>query len=247
MKVYFTSGEWILLAVAFCLGACSASPVISRRVVSTALPAGPMVSSADGILYRGDAGRRGISYEPAVRNLSGVKWQKSFDEEAYVPVFAGDTLYIGTASGKLLALDPDSSRERWVYAAKSGPILAVADGLIYFGAGEKSFYAVEAQTGTLAWSFETYSSVWPYSPLIMDGRVYFGSERGTVYCLDLQTHQVIWKFRAASGVLSQMAGDSERVYVPTENYLYALDAASGSEVWSASTPDKWNEPAVANG
>jgi len=249
MRVYFTSREWILLALAFCLGACSASPVISQRVVSTALPASPTVSIADGILYRGDAGRRGISYEPAVRSLGGVKWQKSFDEDAYFPMFADDTLYIGTASGKLLALDPDSGEERWSFAAESGPILAVAvaDGLIYFGAGENGFYAVEAQTGTLAWSFETDSSIWSSSPLIMDGRVYFGSERGTVYCLDLQTHQVMWTFRAASGVLSQMAGDSQRVYVPTENYLYALDAASGSEVWSASTPDKWNEPAVADG
>ena len=125
--------------------------------------------------------------------------------------------------------------------------MAVADGLIYFGAGENGFYAVEAQTGKLAWSFDTDSSVWSSSPLIMDGQVYFGSERGTVYCLDLQTHQVVWTFKAASGVLSQMAADEEHVYVPTQNYLYALDAASGSEVWSASTPDKWNEPAVANG
>jgi len=249
MNLYLASPSWILLAVVFCLDACSASPVISQRVVSTALPASPMVSIADGILYRGDAGRRGISYEPAVRSLSGVKWQKSFDEDAYFPVFAGDTLYIGTASGKLLALDPDSGEARWVFAAETGPILAVAlsDGLIYFGGGDKSFYAVEAQTGTLAWSFETDSSVWSSSPLIMDGRVYFGSEHGTVYCLDLPTHQVVWTFKAASGVLSQMAGDSQHLYVPTQNDLYALDAASGSEAWSASTPDKWNEPAVANG
>lgn len=249
MKVYFRSFGWLLLVIAFCLGACSASPVISQRVISTRLPASPAVGITDGILYRGDAGRRGISYEPAVRSLSGVKWQKSFDEDAYFPVFAGNALYIGTASGKLLALDPDSGEERWVFAAASGPILAVAlsDGLIYFGAGEKSFYAVEAQTGTLAWSFESDSSVWSSSPLIMDGRVYFGSERGTVYCLDLETHRVVWTFKVASGVLSQMAGDSERVYVPTQNDLYALDAVSGSEVWSASTPDKWNEPAAANG
>jgi outer membrane protein assembly factor BamB len=44
-----------------------------------------------------------------------------------------------------------------------------------------------------------------------------------------------------------MAGDSQHLYVPTQNDLYALDAASGSEAWSASTPDKWNEPAVADG
>src|SRR6476646_5775781 len=99
MRVYFTSREWILLALAFCLGACSASPIISQRVVSTALPASPTVSIADGIVYGGNARLRSISYDPEIRNLGGVKWQKYFVEDAYFTVFADDTLYIGTASG----------------------------------------------------------------------------------------------------------------------------------------------------
>jgi eukaryotic-like serine/threonine-protein kinase len=243
------NSKFILLMFTFCITACSASPVISERVVSTAIPPSPTAAIESPVLYRGDAGRQGVYAEPAIRTFDSVKWQKSFDEDSYFPVYAEGMLYLGTSSGKLLALDPDSGEERWSFAAEGGPLLAVAvtDGLVYFGAGEKGFYAVDARTGKSAWSFETDSSVWSSSPLIMHGLIYFGSDQGTVYCLDLQTHEVVWTFKGASGVLSQIAGDTERVYVPTQNELYALDAATGSEVWKAFTSDKWNEPAVADG
>jgi outer membrane protein assembly factor BamB len=180
-------------AAVVCLSGCSASPIISERVVATVPPPSPSAVVEEPILYRADAGRQGAYDEPALRTLQGVKWQKSFDEDSYFPVYADGTVYIGTSGGKLLALDPDSGEERWSFAAGGGPILAVAvsDGLIYFGAGDIGFYAVEAGTGKPAWSFETDGSVWSSSPLIMDGRIYFGSGRGTVYCLDTQTHKVI--------------------------------------------------------
>ena len=249
-RIVSTSRHWILFLTVFCLYACSASPVNSREGRLDLHTIQPNGFRRRSILYRGGAGRRGVYNEPAIRTFSNVKWQKSFDEDAYFPIYADGTLYIGTASGKLLALDPDSDEERWSFAAEAGgPILAVAvsDGLIYFGAGENGFYAVDAKTGKLAWSFETDSSVWSSSPLIMGKKIYFGSDRGTVYCLDWRTHQVVWTFKAAGGVLSQIAGDDEHVYVPTQNDLYALDAASGAEAWKAFTSDKWNEPAVANG
>ena len=242
------NSKFLLLTFVLYLSACSASPVISERVVAT-VPPSPTAAIEVPVLYRADAGRTGIYDEPAIRTFNGVKWQKSFDEDSYFPIYAGGTLYIGTSSGKLLALDPDSGEERWSFAAEGGPLLAVAvsDGLVYFGAGENGFYAIEAGTGKLAWSFEADSSVWSSSPLIMNGWIYFGSDRGTVYCLDQKTHEVVWKFKAAGGVLSQIAGDDERVYVPTQNDLYALDATNGTEVWKAFTSDKWNEPAVGEG
>ncbi len=248
-RIGSTSRPWILFLAVFCLSACRA-PVTSERVVSTSVPPSPTPSIENPILYRGDPGRSGVYNEPAIRTFSNVKWQKSFDEDVYFPIDADGRLYIGTASGKLLALDQGTGEERWSFAAEAGgPILAVAasGGPIYFGAGENGFYAVDAKTGKLAWSFETDSSVWSSSPLIMGKKIYFGSDRGMVYCLDLQTHQVLWTFKAAGGVLSQIAGDNEHIYVPTQNDLFALDATTGAETWKAFTSDKWNEPAVANG
>jgi len=219
--ISLTNLPLILIILSVCLGACSALPAIRERAVSKPISASPTASIEHAILYRGDAGRQGLYYEPAPRTFGGVSWRKSFDEDAYFPMYANGMLSIGTSSGKLLALDPASGQERWAFAAETGPILpvAVSDGLIYFGAGDKRFYAVEAQTRNLAWFFETDSSIWSASPLIMGGKVYFGSYRGTIYCLDLQTHQVAWTFKAASGVLSQIAGDEARIYVPIETFL----------------------------
>ena len=126
----------------------------------------------EAIQYRGDPGRSGVYDEPAPDAFTGVKWQRSFDEDAYFPMYANETLYIGTASGKLLALDPESGDERWSYSTGNGPILAVAvaGDLVYFGAGDHGFYAVDTQDGELAWSFETDGSVWSSSPLLIGSR-----------------------------------------------------------------------------
>lgn len=238
--------RWIWLALVF-LGACT--PTVATRVPSNvSQPTQTSVAAIEEtILYRGDAGRSGVYDEPAIRSLTWVKWQRSFKEDAYFPIYADDMLYIGTASGKLLALNPDSGETKWSFQAENGPILAVAlaEETLYFGAGERGFYAVDAQKGTLDWSFEADSSVWSSSPLIMNDTAYFGSDTGTVYALDLQTHTPLWTFDAASGVLWHLAGDEERIYVPTQNFLYALEANTGKELWHASTSDKWNAPAVA--
>src|SRR5215216_3008994 len=150
------NSRFLLLAFVFYLSACSASPVISQRVVFTAIPPSPTAAIEAPMLYRADAGRQGVYDEPAIRKFNDVKWQRSFDEDSYFPIYAEGTLYIGTSSGKLLALDSDAGEERWSFAAEGGPLLAVAvsDGLVYFGAGDKGFYAVEAETGKPAWSFE---------------------------------------------------------------------------------------------
>jgi eukaryotic-like serine/threonine-protein kinase len=238
-----------LLGISLFSGACT--PAIATKTPSmTGQPVEtPPVSPGAQLLYRADPGRRGVYDVNALRVLGGIQWERSFDEDAYFPVYAGDTLYIGTASGRLLALEPESGQQRWSFAANGGPILAVAaaNGTICFGAGDRGFYVVDAVTGELDWSFEADGSVWSSSPLIMNDLVYFGSDRGTVYALDRQTHQVSWTFPASGGVLWQLAGDSERVYVPTRNFLYALDAQTGSEIWSAITQNKWNAPAIDDG
>ena len=238
----------ITIFSSLCLSACRQEGATQAVVNPTAATESAAVQMRNAILYRGDPGRSGVYDEPAPDAFTEVKWQRSFDEDAYFPMYANETLYIGTASGKLLALDPESGDERWSYSTGNGPILAVAvaGDLVYFGAGDHGFYAVDTQDGELAWSFETDGSVWSSSPLIIGDRAYFGSDTGMVYALDLTTHEAAWTFKAASGVLSQVASDLERVYVPTQNVLYALDLETGTEAWRATTEDKWNAPAAAN-
>ena len=245
MKIHFAKLVWLFNILL--ISACNQIPGV-QIVIPVPTPTVLETGAPESTLYRADAARSGVYQMPALPDLHGVKWQKSFAEDAYFPMYADGTLYIGTANGSLLALDPQSGEERWSYDVGDGPILAVAvaNGFIYFGAGSSGFYALSIGDGTLAWSFETDGSVWSSSPLVADDHAYFGSDTGRVYALDLTTQKTAWTFRAASGVLWQVAGDAEQIYVPTQNYLYALDRDTGAEIWRASTSDKWNAPAVAN-
>ncbi len=79
------NSKFLLLMVTFCITACSTSPVIGERVVSTAPAPSPTAAIEAPVLYRADAGRQGVYDEPAMRAINGVKWQKSFDEDFVFP------------------------------------------------------------------------------------------------------------------------------------------------------------------
>ena len=228
--------------------ACAPQPMQTQatEIPSATVDATPL-SSVD--LYRGDAARTGVYPKPPIETLQGVKWQLTFEEDAYFPSFAAGLLFIGTSSGQLLALDPQTGTEMWAFQAQSGPILAVAADAdnVYFGAGDDRFYAVNLMDSNRAWSFKTDGAIWSSSPLLMDTMVYFGSDHGQVYALDMKTHQVIWEATVESGVLWQLTGDEKHVYVETQRYLYALDRQTGTEAWKVATPDKWNPAAVMDG
>ena len=128
----------------------------------------------------------------------------------------------------------------------------MAGGLVYFGSSsDDTVRALNAATGELVWRFATEGPV-RFAPAVVRGKVYVVSDDGCAYCLEAKTGSLVWRFRAApdqdrilgngrviarhpcrSGVLV----DDNVVYLtagmwPTEGiYVYALDAASGKELW----------------
>jgi len=132
----------------------------------------------------------------------------------------------------------------------------VANGLVYFGSSaDDTVRAIDAATGKLAWRFTAAGPI-RFAPAIARGRAYVASDDGWLYCLDAKDGQLVWRFRGApsddqiigngrmisrwplrSGVL--VADDV--VYLtagmwPTQGvYVYALDAATGKEIWCNDT------------
>ena len=110
------------------------------------------------------------------------------------------------------------------------------------------------------------------SPIVSNGRVYIGSNTGVFYALDEATGQVIWShfigfvghhtcgargISSSATVALDPVAMTPTVYVAGgDGFLYALDAATGTEVWhgeiavpSSTVNDyyDWSSPAVANG
>ena len=104
------------------------------------------------------------------------------------PVIANGTLYIGSADGKLYALNAKEWGIKWVFDAGSAiRFSAVVWGnRVYFNTRDNIFYALDARTGEKLWEFEAKG--WMDSPpVVFDGIVYTGAYRSRIYMLDAFT------------------------------------------------------------
>jgi polyvinyl alcohol dehydrogenase (cytochrome) len=107
-----------------------------------------------------------------------------------------------------------------------------------------------------AFGFPDAASAWA-QPTIVGGRLFVGSQNGTVYSLDAQSGCIVWTFAARSGVRAsviigrrsmrrdrrgvtddrlddadQRRSASAAFFVDQAGYAYAVDAASGTLIWS---------------
>jgi outer membrane protein assembly factor BamB len=110
------------------------------------------------------------------------------------------------------------------------------------------------------------------SPTVVAGTVYIGAQSGGFYALDESAGTVLWSrqldtrpkatcrplgITATAAVLPDPVTGTATVYVSGARYLYALDAATGTQEWKTeigppdpSAPDayyNWSSPVVAGG
>ena len=129
---------------------------------------------------------------------------------------------------------------------KSVPVYR--DGIIYYGAEDGAFYAVDAETGEQRWLRQTgerrkkgiYSSA-----ILIEDTVIFGSYDGNVYCLDHRTGKDRWIFREADWVGSSPAyvPETQQIIIGLEHSLpgkrgsiIAIDWRTGGRVWECPVP-----------
>jgi outer membrane protein assembly factor BamB len=245
-------------------GPIVSSPAISNGVV--------FFGSSDGVFYAVD------------RETGKQKWKSVMtDPISSSPAVANGLVYFLTYDGVFYALAEDTGEIKWRFAtggerrfeAKgihgltpatqniadpmdvflSSP--AVFNGRVYFGSSDGHVYALDAQTGVVAWSFETRDVVHA-SPAIANGTLYIGSWDSYLYALDAATGLERWRFKAGDdpvihnqvGFQSSAAVVNGVVYVGCrDGHVYAIDAATGRKRWDYSTSQSWvnGTPAVRDG
>jgi outer membrane protein assembly factor BamB len=98
------------------------------------------------------------------------------------PALSDRTLYLGSFQG-LTAVDAQTGTVRWHQPAV-GKVLtspAVANGVVYFGAGDDKLYALDSRTGAVLLSRQVTRAepglvVLSASPAVVDGVVYVGTQ-----------------------------------------------------------------------
>lgn len=188
------------------------------------------------------------------------------------PVVGDGTVYVPGSGdpGLIHAIDLETGDQEWQFEpagyASSAP--ALGNGLLYVGTWGKRFYAIDADSGTEAWSREIGHRFGSSSPVVADGTVYVGTngdgplfvsgpddeaefEACAFLALDANTGEIQWQYRdfgPKENIDSSPAVADGRVYFGGESAVYALDAETGDAVWTRSIPTHPDSsPAVVDG
>ena len=174
--------------------------------------------------YQGNNQRTGVYNTEPVINEPSIKWQ--FNTEA-IPIKHRDWA-------------PQSLNR----GIEANP--AISDGVVYFGANDSYFRAVDAKTGKLKWKFLTAFKNRMFdgiisSPLIYKNTVYFSGASKYFYALDKNTGKEKWKYKTDLTCSTPILEDG--IIYFNSKYLYAINAKTGKLKWKT----KWDYPAFREG
>ncbi len=151
---------------------------------------------------------------------------------------AGALSYFASTS---LSQPSEGPSRQWKITIPGGRPLAtpaVADGRIYVGGGFGSheFYAYDALTGKLLWTYRT-SDDGPTAAVVSDRRIIFNTESCELEVIT-QDGRPVWKKWLGDPLMSMPAVAGGKVYIAYPNsrgdhryYLAAFDLETGRELW----------------
>jgi outer membrane protein assembly factor BamB len=173
------------------------------------------------------------------------------------PVFRNNA----ARSGYLSITTPDTNSTLWSWTATSGypknPI--IAEGVVYVNSYD-DLYAIDETTGSLLWTVDvngvtSSSNIGDRGATFSDGKLYVGDLEGYMWCINATSGQELWHWPISippGDIQNSPAVANGKVYFGTadgasgNNYLVALNATDGDQIWQYSAPDNsiLSSPAV---
>ncbi len=209
------------------------------------------VYAADWSMFKNDISHSGYTGDTVNPPLT-LKWTKNIGFETdSSPVIVNDVLYIGTTFG-IHALDISSGNELWRYHTNSfvKSVPAVANDVVYFGADDRKFYALNAKDGTLLWVNDTALNGYTASAVVANNMVYAIPKDGSFYAFDIRNGNIIWSTLIGKIAESSPAVGEGIIAFGTDNGdIVALDASTGKEKWHYDTGviEIKSSPVIADG
>jgi outer membrane protein assembly factor BamB len=213
------------------------------------------VQADDGHLYRLALHSGAIEWRVRVNGAPIVRLPPSdpktrYDFRASAVVAAGDTVYLGTHDGAVLALAARDGAQRWQYRC-DGPVLAapaLADRRLFVGSYDRRVHAIDAASGAGLWQHDTGAAV-SSTPVVAAGRVMVGSRSYEMLALSATDGRVLWSdYLWYSWIESSGALADGTLYFGSSDaaQLSAVDAASGALRWRTDLQAlAWGTPAIA--
>ena len=180
--------------------------VSSVLVVGTSTAAGqpPAAQPDQWPQFRGTRELTGVSAATVPSDLKLLWTLEAGDSiDSSAAIFEG-TVYVGTYTGELIAVDLDTGTLEWTYLAsevmgigESSP--AVGDGLVYIGDLGGVLHAVDRTTGQMVWTYQTDGEI-KSSPVVTGNTILVGSYDGYLYALDAKNGDLLWNLETGNYV-----------------------------------------------
>ncbi len=199
-----------------------------------AVPGGTSAVVDDALLVIGTGDGDLLGLDPTT-GAERWRFQLSTTGAAHNPALADGIAYAGSEDSGFFAVDAVTGTLLW--RGDTGDDVTatavVADGVAYVGgtpdSAEGHLYAFDATTGALRWKLDQPL----FSPTVRDGIGYAGSGTGVVVSFDTATGTARWQTQLGGIVRNVViAGDVLYTLSDGNNAVYALDAATGDQLWT---------------
>lgn len=184
-----------------------------------------------------------VGPQPATLWVVKLKNERPFKKlraQYATPTIVDTTLYIGSSSHHITAIDRIHGKKLWRSEVK-GPVyggIAVQDGTLYFGDGKGYVYAMDAAKGTELWHYETGSDIM-CTPVVSGGLVYFTTMSGHLLAVDRATGAKRFQTprRTSTGEFTIRGSSSPVQWKNTiisgfaDGSIAAFDMSNGAVIW----------------
>src|ERR1051326_7152492 len=163
---------------------------------------GSLTAADDWPQFRGNLQLTGVTAAQVPPTLKPLWTYEAGDSIESSAAIADGTVYVGSQSSDLLAIDLKTGKLRWKYRAQDGigeSSPAVHDGVVYIGDSSGLLHAVRASDGKALWTFKTEGEI-KSSPVVSGDRVLIGSYAGNLYCLSVRDGKLLWKYTTSNFV-----------------------------------------------
>ncbi|MFQ6618263.1 MAG: PQQ-binding-like beta-propeller repeat protein, partial [Fidelibacterota bacterium] len=161
--------------------------------------------------------------------------------------------FVGSSDNNLYVLDASDGSLLWKFqtegAVLSSPV--VKDSTAFFASGDRKFYAVNINDQSLKWKPIQMGMMSESRPFIQEETIYFNSWDGNVYAVDINKGSIKWKWRRTANFYYAPAAcwpvfGMDKIFVTDpQRFMSAIDAGSGTTVWSSKSPEFWESIGIS--
>src|ERR1051326_4189637 len=195
---------------------------------------GSLTAADDWPQFRGNLQLPGVTAAQVPPTLKPLWTYEAGDSIESSAAIADGTVYVGSQSSDLLAIDLKTGKLRWKYRAQDGigeSSPAVHDGVVYVGDISGLLHAVRASDGKALWTFKTEAEI-KSSPVVTGDRVLIGSYDSNLYCLSAREGKLLWKFTTSNYVhATPVVSDGIAYLAGCDEVFRGIRVSDGKEVF----------------